>query len=188
MGMRTHVMESMCALALVALAGCSNEGQDGGASRGDLSDIRVETAIDETYNIQGFKTYAWVMAAAAVRDPDREWTPSGLDVGSEIMFLVDRELRERDCSPVVKEPAMLAIFGVGVDMQSLDVKLDPESGLKEFELSPKGGVVVLLAHPRTREVFWAGRAIADITNAPTLEDGKRRLEHAITTMFEEYPR
>ncbi len=186
----------LSALAGASLVGCSgdesggaapNDGDTGNDTGGGVDDIRVETLIDETYNIPGFKKYAWVAAAAAIRDPDREWTPSGLDIGAEIMFLVDRELRDRGCSPVVDAPDMVAIFAVGLDMKALDVKLDPEHGTREFEPSPKGGVIILLIHPRTREVFWAGRAIADVTAAPTLEDGKRRLEYAITTMFEDYP-
>ena len=43
-----------------------------------------------------------VHPSAAIRDPDREWTPSGLDVGAELRFLVDRELRERKPQPVRK--------------------------------------------------------------------------------------
>ena len=82
-----RVVSALATAILVIVTGCS-----GDASDPAFADIRVETMIDETYNIDGFETYAWVAAGAAVRDPDHEWTPSGLDIGSEIMFLVDREL------------------------------------------------------------------------------------------------
>ena len=180
--MATHRRGSILLAAALALCACS-----GGTEAVDDSVIVVETLVDPTYNIEGFDTYAWVGAGAAIRDPDRQWTPSGLDVGAEIMFLVDRELREIGRSPVVRDPKMVALFGIGLDMKALDVKVDADEGTKTFTPSPKGGVIVLLVHPRTREVFWAGRALADVTDAPTIEETKSRLEFAISKMFEGFP-
>lgn len=175
---------ALCAFALT-LAGACSDGGGGGAA--DVSDIRVDTIRDVTFNVEGFDTYAWVAGAAAVRDPDRAWAPSGLDVVSELRFLVDRELRERGRSQVVQDPKMVAIFAVGVDMKAVEVSWNPESETREFEPSPKAAVVVYLVHPRTRYVVWAARAIGDVSEALTIEQAKARLEHAVTRMFEDFP-
>jgi hypothetical protein len=193
--MRKLLAISMCVAGLGLLASCSDGGgTDGTADAGaeapadvGTDDIRVDTIRDITFNVEGFDTYAWVGAAAAVRDPDREWTPSGLDVASELKFLVDRELRERGRSQVVQDPKMVAIFAIGLDMKAVEVSINPESDTKEFEPSPKAGVFVYLIHPRTRYVVWAGRAIGDVTENITIEQAKERLEHAVDQMFEDFP-
>ena len=137
--------------------------------------------------MSGYRTYAWAAAATAVRDPDHEWTPTGLDIASEIVFLVDRELREKGRAPVVDTPDMLAIFAIGVDMKALNLQVDPDDGTKTSESAPMGGILVVLADPLTRRVIWVGRAGGDIAENPTVELVKRRLEHAITSMFAEFP-
>ena len=177
-----------CAVAMMFASACSAEPSDDD-TRGadDVSDIRIDTIRDVTFNVEGFDTYAWVGAAAAIRDPDHEWTPSGLDIASELKFLVDRELRDRGRSQVVADPKMVAIFAIGLDMKAMDVSVNPESEMKEFEPSPKGGIFVFLVHPRTRYVVWAGRAIGDVSSAPSIESAKARLEHAVTEMFEDFP-
>ena len=188
-GIGARIVLACAVAALVSLAGCSDTapGTPGGSVDDDASDIRVATIRDVTFNVEGFDTYAWVAAAAAVRDPDRRWTPSDLDVASEVKFLVDRELRKHGRSPVVRDPKMVALFAIGVDMKAVEVSVNPESGTKTFEEAPKGAVFVFLVHPRTRYVVWAGRAIGDVGEAPTIEEAKARLDHAITEMFADFP-
>jgi len=178
----------------VLMSGCGgsdpghpSEGTTNAGGEADVSDIRVDTIRDVTFNVEGFDTYAWVAAAAAVRDPEHRWTPSGLDVASELKFLVDRELRKHGRSPVVRDPKMVALFAVGVDMKAVEVSVNPDSGVKTFEEAAKGALFVYLVHPRTRYVVWAGRAIGDVADAPTIEEAKARLEHAVTRMFADFP-
>jgi len=178
--MRKFVTSVICAFLLAVVCGC--------ASSPEVADIRVDARANPKLDLSGFKTYAWAAAAAAVRDPDHAWTPTGLNVGSEIAFLVDRELRERGRTSVVDSPDMLAMFAVGVDMKALNVKVDPEDGTETSEIAPMGGIMVVLADPASRQVIWVGRAGADIADNPSVDLVKRRLEYAITKMFKDFPR
>ena len=79
-------------------------------SQVDLADIQVDARANPKFELSGYRTYAWAAAATAVRDPDHEWTPTGLDIASEIVFLVDRELREKGRAPTA-EGARKALSG-----------------------------------------------------------------------------
>ncbi len=180
--MRSILMTVLCSLLLFGLGACASSPPP------ELADIEVQAKTNPKVELAPFRTYAWAAAAAAVRDPDHEWTPTGLDVGAEIMFLVDRELRERGRTAVVDEPDMLAIFAVGVDMKALDVRVDPETRIEISKTTPRSGVVIALVDPQTRQAIWIGRATGEMSDGPTIELVKRRLEHAITTMFADFPR
>ncbi|MHC4216921.1 MAG: DUF4136 domain-containing protein [Planctomycetota bacterium] len=163
-------------IAAVALSGCSTQ----------FKDITVETVADPQVDLKGYATYAWAAAAAVIRDPNREWTPVDLDVGAEITFLVDRELREKGYVEVAGSPDMLAIYAVGVDMMSLNVEFDEEH-VARFEEVPKGGVAIVLADAETRRTIWIGAAVAELLEEPDRELAKQRLDHAISKMFKGFP-
>ena len=78
-------------IAAVAVTGCNSK----------FKDITVATEADPKVQLPGYQSYAWAAAAAMIRDPNREWTPSDLDLGAEIMFLVDRELRKKGFTKIV---------------------------------------------------------------------------------------
>ena len=164
-------------IALV-LAGCASE----------FKDIQVATEASPKVDFDGFRSYAWAAAAAIVRDPDGEWTPSNVDIGAEIMFLVDRELRARGMTEAAHSPDVLVVYAVGVDMKALDVIVDPDDQTERFAQVPKGGLMIILADPESRRVMWVGGALADLVEEPTVELQKKRLDYAITTMFKKFPR
>lgn len=183
--MRSKLLGSICAVVLIGLASCtSTEAQ----VDPDVADIETRVEIDRAENVAEYKTYAWAAAAALVRDPKGAWTPSGLDVGSEIMSLVDRELRAKGRAQVVENPDMIAVFAVGVDMKAQDIQIDQEDGSKNFETVPRGGVMIALADTETRRVIWAGRAVGKITDKPSVELAQKRLDHGIKELFAKFPR
>ncbi len=163
-------------VAAVTVSGCASQ----------FKDIEVKTEANPEVDLTGYETYAWAAAAAAIRDPDREWTPIDLDIGAEIQFLVDRELRERGLTKVVRGPDLLAIYAVGVDMKALNVEVD-EDDVERFEEVPKGGVLIILADPASRRAIWAGAAVAELLEEPDRELTKQRIDYAISKMFEDYP-
>ena len=180
--MRSVLLTVLCSLFLVTLGACASSPPP------EAADIEVAAKTNPKVDLGPFRTYAWAAAAASVRDPDGAWTPSNLDVPAEITFLADRELRARGRSVVAKDPDMLAIFAVGVDMEALDVKVDADTRVMSTESVPRGGVVVVLVDPETRQAIWIGRATAKITENVTVELAKKRFNYAITKMFEDFPR
>ena len=172
-----HMLKVGAVFIALALAGCTSE----------FKDITVATEASPTIDFDGYRSYAWAAAAAIVRDPERQWTPTNLDIGGEIMFLVDRELRARGMTAAAHSPDVLVIYAVGVDMKALDVVVDPDDQTERFAQVPKGGLMIILADPDSRRVMWVGGALADLAEEPTVELQKKRLDYAITTMFKKFP-
>ena len=158
-----------------------------------FKDIRVEAQANSKVNFGGYRSYAWSVAAAVVRDPDRDWAPPNLDIAGEIEFLVNRELRARGMTEVSHAPDVLVMYAVGVDMKALDVTVDAETNLADSHsdadpgTSPRAGVMVVLVDPQTRRAVWIGRATGKVTENVTVDLAKRRLEHGITQMFADFP-
>lgn len=169
-------MNKLLALAscVALLGGCASP----------FPDIAVSAAENDTIDLKGFGTYAWAAEAAVVRDPEGEWTPSDLDIGAEIRFLVDRELRDKGLLEVVESPDMLVIYGVGVDMESLDIVVDQDG--EQFTEVPRGDLVVVLVDAESRHVAWVGAATGELQDEPTAELTQARLDHAISRMFTGY--
>jgi hypothetical protein len=167
---------AVCLLAGFAMVGCNS----------GFKDIKIDTETNPKVDFGGYDSYAWAAAAAVVRDPDREWTPPNVDIGAEIVHLVNRELRERGWTEVSTSPDVLVLYAVGVDMKALDVVVD--EGETTYENVPQGGIMVVLADPESRRVMWIGSAVADLMEEPDEELGRKRLDWAITEMFKEMPR
>jgi len=166
----------VAAVAALVLSGCTNQFQD----------IRIATKANPEVNLGTYRTYAWAGAAAMIVDPEDEWTPSDLDVGAEIRFLVDRELRKKGLSEVVDNPELLVVYGVGIDMKAMKVVVN-EDQTERFEQLPLGGVMVVLADRQTNEAVWGGSAVAELLEEPDRELTRKRLDHAITEMFTKFP-
>ena len=178
-------MKSMCIAGAVT---CAMAIMVTGCTTGpSFPDITVETAANPKVDLTGYSTYAWAGAAAVIRDPERNWTPSDLDVGAEIVQLVNTELRAAGMSEVAVEPEVLALYAVGVDMKNLDLVVDPEDESERFEEIPRGGLMVILADPETRQVIWVGAAVADMLEEPDRELTQQRLGFAIGEMFNNFP-
>ena len=177
--MRFRRAWTVCATAVIGLAasGCSTA----------FKDIEVETDTNADLAVASFGSYAWGGAAAMVRDPDNEWAPSDLDIGAEIVFLVNRELRAKGLTEVAQSPDLLVIYAVGVDMMALDIVTE-DGEFERFEETPKGGVMIVLVEPDSRRVAWVGHAVAELMEKPDREIGRQRLDYAIKTMFKRYPK
>lgn len=163
---------------LILLTGCSST---------PVKDIEVEAQADPKANFSGYKTYAWLGSAAILDDPSGQWKPPGFDADMEIKFLIDHELRQRGMSEAYSNPDVIVGFAAALDMDALDVKVDPESKLETLVNTPQGGIIVVLVDSQTRYVIWVGAATAEVQNRPDTETAKARLNYAITQMFEKLP-
>jgi hypothetical protein len=166
-------------LALVLLvAGCASV----------TKDIVVDTDMDPKANIKGYSTYTWLGSAAILYDPEGKWEPPQFDADAEIKFLIDRELRERGMTESSANPDLIIAYAAGIDMTSLEIKIDPESYLETLRDVPMGALVVALIDGKTGLAIWAGVATAEIQQNPGPDVIKKRLDYAVTSMFKKLPR
>ena len=150
-------------------------------------DIKIETEADAKVDFSGYKTYAWLGAVGIVYDPQGHWEPPALDADAEIVFLVNKVLRDGGMTEVMSEPDMLVAYALGVDMEALKLKINPETKLTSLGNVPQAGLVVVLIDSETGFVTWVGIATGEIKNLDS-ETAKKRLEYAINTMFNEFPK
>jgi len=164
----------------VLLSGC--------ATTAATKDIQIEAEADPKANFSGYKSYAWLGSAAIVFDAAGKWEPPQFDADAEIKFLIDRELRKRGMTEDSANPDMLVAYAAGIDMDTLELKVDPESEIKTLENIPQGALVIALVDTETAVAIWAGLATADVQENPDQEMIKVRLDYAVTQMLKKLPR
>ncbi len=166
-------------IAFMFLAGCASV---------PTKDIQVDAYSDPKANFSGYKTYAWLGTAAIVNDPHGQWEPPQFDADAEIMFLIDRELRKRGMSKNTANPDLVIAFAAGIDMEALGLKVDTKTKKDMLENVPQGGLVVVMMDSESGFVIWIGVATAEVQESPDTQTVKARLDHAVTQMFNKFPK
>jgi len=175
--MKKHLLALSAVLLL--LTGCASS---------VTKDIMIEADADPKVNFAGYSTYKWLGSAAIVFDPEGQWEPPQFDADAEIKFLIDRELRKRGMTEATVNADMIVAFAAGIDMASMEIKVDPESELSTLENVPTGALTVILIDGNTGLAIWAGVATAEIQQSPDQEIIRQRLDFAVSSMFKKLPR
>jgi len=151
-------------------------------------DIVIETDADPKTNFAGYSSYTWLGSAAIVYDPEGKWEPPQFDADAEVRFLIDRELRARGMTESSANPDLIVAYAAGIDMASMDIKVDPESKIEALTNVPVGALTLVLVDANTGLAIWAGIATAEIQENPGQDVIKQRLDYAVTSMFKKLPR
>ena len=164
---------------LLLVAGCASS---------VTKDIMVDADIDPKANLKGYSTYTWLGSAAIVYDPEGKWEPPQFDADAEIKFLIDRELRKHGMTESSANPDLIVAFAAGIDMATMEIKIDPESKLETLENVPMGALTVILIDASTGMAIWGGIATAEIQHNPEQDVIKKRLDYAVSSMFKQLPK
>ena len=159
-----------------------------GCASSVTKDIMVDTDIDPKANLKGYSTFTWLGSAAILYDPEGKWEPPQFDADAEIKFLIDRELRARGMTESSANPDLIIAYAAGIDMASMEIKIDPESNLETLRDVPMGALVVALIDGKTGLAIWGGVATAEIQQNPEQDVIKKRLDYAVTSMFKQLPK
>jgi hypothetical protein len=158
-----------------------------GCSTFPKDDITVESEANPKVNFSGYKTYAWLGSVGIVNDPEGQWEPPNFDADATIMSIADDVLSKRGMSKVDSEPDMVIAYALGVDMEALEVKVNPDTKLTTLEDVPQAGLVMIMLDPETQFVTWIGIATAEVKNLDT-EMVQKRLEYAVKGMLKKLPK
>jgi PBP1b-binding outer membrane lipoprotein LpoB len=174
---RTHAI--LCALAVMLISGCSST---------STKDIVTAAQADPKANFSGYKTYAWLGAAAIVNDTFGQWEPPAFDADAEIKHLIDRELSKHGMSQNSANPDLAVVFAAGINMDALELKVDPESTMEDVTNVPRGGLMIALVDGQSGFVIWAGVATAEVQQSSNPDTVKARLDYAVTQMLRKLPK
>jgi len=150
-------------------------------------DISVDSEMDTKANMSGYKTYAWLGAAAIMYDPEGRWEPPNIDLDAEIKYQIDSNLRKRGITEVAMQPDLIVAYAAGIDMTALKLSEDAETKLPILKNVPKGALAVILIDSGTGEPVWVGVAQGDIKEDPPVDVVKKRLSYAVDQMFKKLP-
>jgi len=167
------------AIILAVLAGCVSA---------PTADIRFDAEADPKANFSGYKTYAWLGSAAIVNDSFGQWEPPAFDADAEIKHLIDHELRKRGMFESSAAPDLFVAFAAGIDMDALELKVDPATNIDILTNVPKGALVVVLVDSDSGFVIWVGAAVADVQERPDAQTVKKRLDYAVTKLLRKLPK
>ena len=151
-------------------------------------DISVDAEADPKARFSGFKTYAWLASAQIVYDPEGQWEPKNVDIDAEVQAIIDSELKKRGMTGVSTSPDMLVAYAAGVDMTTLGLKENPETGEKLLENIPGAALVVALIDADTGYVIWIGEAVGEVQEQVDQATVRARIEYAIREMFRLLPK
>ncbi len=166
-------------LLLVLVAGCATS---------MTSDISIDTEHDPKVAFGAYKTYAWLGTAAILNDPEGRWEPPTFDADAEITYLINRQLRARGMVEAQVDPDVLVFYGAGIDMESFEIKVDPETDMEQMINVPMGGLSVILIDPQSELAIWAGVATAEVNQDLDPDTVRKRLAYAVEKMFARLPR
>ena len=167
------------AVVVLLLAGCSSV---------PTRDIAFDAQADPKANFSGYTSYAWLGTAAILNDTYGQWEPPAFDADAEIKYLIDRELRKRGMLQSSVAPDVIVAFAAGIDMDALELRVDPEGNIKDLANVPRGGLVIALVDSETGFVIWMGVASANIQEQPDARTVKSRLEYAVTQLLRMVPK
>ncbi|UCD82005.1 MAG: DUF4136 domain-containing protein, partial [Desulfobacterales bacterium] len=100
----------------------------------------------------------------------------------------DRELRKRGMSENTTNPDLIVAFAAGVDMDTMELKVDPKSKINMLVNVPKGGLVVAFMDSASGFVIWVGLATGEVQENPGAQTVKARLDYAVTQLFKRIPK
>jgi uncharacterized protein YceK len=167
------------AAAFILLGGCASV---------PIKDISVDAHVNPKANFDGYKTYTWLGSAAIVNDPYGQWEPPAFDADAEIKYLIDRELRKRGMLQSSTDPDVIVAFAAGIDMDALELQIDPQSKMENLTNVPRGGLIIAFVDSQSGFVIWLGVATADIQEQPDTKTVKARLEFAVTQLLQMFPK
>lgn len=184
MMIKATVLSILCVLLLNS---CSHSlsYSDGKIIRYPTKDISIKKNEYEKYNYQG-KKYQIIASEIKLNDPNNKWTTPEFDFNTFAKATIRNELNNIGLKQSNKPPDILVTYGFDINMAAIKIKLFDDSDGNFVLNVPKGALNVIIINQKNGDVLWAAWAKSKYKK---LEESiaKKRMEYAISKMFEKLP-
>lgn len=171
-----NTLKYILLFCIVGLTGCASN---------DLhKDVELEAVANANVNLSGYKSYAWLMGADVLYDPDRQWQSRGIDYDAEVRFFINQELRDKGLKENNFKPELAVVYGLGVNMKSQRLVHDDAKNIDEIKNVPEGGIVIALVDVKMKKPVWIGRAKGALQNNNTIEQDEQRIKYVLSELFD----
>jgi len=149
------------------------------------SDIEVQTKVSTKVNLDGYKTYKWLVTENVLFDTDKQYKMRDYNVTSYIKSEISKQLTMLEKKETTSKPDFLVSYFAGLNMDALKEKLN-EQGKRFVESVPKAAIAVLLIDTKTKRIIYATSAQAQSEVKHSDEESKKRISYAIDAMFKSF--
>lgn len=156
--------------------------------KAQTSDIKTQTAADETIKFAGYETYAWFAGVGLLHDDTGKWDSGDLDITAELKFLIDKSLRERGLNESSSNPDLFVGFLIVADVNQLQEITDRGGKVAAVEGVGESALVIEVIDAKTERTIWVGAAAGDVQTGRSRDELKARLDYAVTTLLEGLPK
>ena len=168
---------ALCTLLLLA-ASCTSV----------VGDIRTASHKFDDTNVRALKTYQWDLSMTARKDTTGTWATSDYDLNLALRRAVDKELAGRGYRQVESGADMrvalllLASREEAAAAQARAADADSDGTLTE------GALLVEISHGATGRLLWRGAARSESKKINSAAEVERRIDYAVSRMFEGFQR
>jgi len=175
--------------AIITVAGLSFGAATTACSSTPTSDIHVHSAADAKANLGEYKSYAWNASAGMLRDRTGIFVPKDVDTQAEVIYLVDKNMRDRGMTQAREQPDLLVSLLFVADVKDVEeIKSSRGAALTTLDPIGEGALLIELIDAETGKTVWLGGAEGEVRGSRTAEESKERLAYAVDKLFETLPK
>lgn len=153
-----------------------------------FKDIKIQAETNPKVDWSKYKTYVWGGSAKLIMDPENRWVSPKVDVNAELRFLINQELRKRGFTEVRVDGDFSVTTAIGVKMDAMTIKEDPDSKMELLQNIPQSALTIIMIDGKTREPVWIGLATGEALAKGDANLAKKRLDYAVSEIFDEFPK
>lgn len=172
--MNKIILAIIFGLSIVFLNGCASK-----------DNIIIKTYKDSKVNLDGYKTYQWLVGSSVLIEEAKVYKGRGYKVNKFVEAHIARQLYNMDIIKTQIKPDFIISYIVAVDLATINEKVNMD-GEEYFKNVPKEGLGIVFLDPKTKKVIWACNAEAVVRAGISDDESKERISYAIEQMFTRY--
>lgn len=150
-----------------------------------IKDIDIKSKQYKTYNYYK-KTYQWAKITTKVNDPNNKWLVPEFDFENFTKNTIKQYLGKQGIKYSKDSADITVSFGLNINMAAHKYLLFGDADGNVAIPAPKGALTIIITNKKTNTVIWTAWASSDFKQLDKVI-AKKRMEYAISEMFNKFP-